>query len=137
MEPAMADLLADLDPSVYVLDCIWNMTPQLVAERVTPFVKRLRQDHPNTPILLAEDSSFQNVSPTLKGVALRIAYKKLKAEGVANLYFLSSQDMLGTDGEGTVDGCHPNDLGMMRLADAFTKALSSIIQESQPQTTVK
>ena len=33
MEPEMADLLAELDPSVYVLDCIWNMSPELVAER--------------------------------------------------------------------------------------------------------
>ena len=135
MEPAMADLLAELDPSVYVLDCLWNMTPELVAERVPPFVRRLRQTHPNTPILLVEDYNIQNVSPTPMGVVLRTAYDKLKAEGVPNLHFLASQDMLGTDGEGTVDGCHPNDLGMMRLADGFTKKLAPIVQESQAQAT--
>ncbi len=135
MEPVMADLLAELDPSVYVLDCLWNMTPKLVAERVTPFVRRLRQSRPNTPILLVEDYNIQNVSPTRKGVVLCAAYDKLKAEGVANLYFLSGRDMLGTDGEGTVDGCHPNDLGMMRLADAFTKELASIVRQSQSQAT--
>ena len=137
MEPEMADLLAELDPSVYVLDCLWNMTPQEVVERIEPFVKRLRQAHPNTPILLAEDSSFRNVSPTEKGRILRTAFEKLKAEGVKNLHFLSSQGMLGTDSEGTVDGCHPNDLGMMRLADAFAKALMPLVQESPPQTTIK
>ena len=42
MEPAMADLLAELDPSVYVLDCIWNMSPEQVSERVVPFVEKLR-----------------------------------------------------------------------------------------------
>ena len=41
MEPAMADLLAELDPSVYVLDCIWNMSPEQVSERVVPFVEKL------------------------------------------------------------------------------------------------
>lgn len=135
MEPVMADLLAELDPSVYVLDCLWNMTPELVAERIAPAVRKLRQAHPNTPILLVEDYNIQNVCPTKMGVVLRAVNEKLKAESVANLHFLSSQDMLGTDGEGTVDGCHPTDLGMMRLADAFTKKLAPIVHESQPQAT--
>jgi hypothetical protein len=69
------------------------------------------------------------------GVVLRTVYDKLKAEGAANLHFLANRDMLGTDGEGTVDGCHPSDLGMMRMADAFAKKLASIVQESRPQTT--
>ena len=137
MEPAMADLMAELDPSVYVLDCLWNMTPALVAERIAPCVRRLRQSHPNTPIVLVEDCSVGNVNPTPMGLVLRDTYDKLKADGVAGLYFLSNQDMLGTDGEGTVDGCHPNDLGMMRLADAFTKKLAPIVQKSQPQATNK
>jgi lysophospholipase L1-like esterase len=127
MEPAMADLLAELDPSVYVLDCIWNMSPEQVSERVVPFVEKLRASHPNTPILLAEDSSFQNKCPTEKGRALRAAYQMLTDAGVKHLHFLASKDMLGEDTEGTVDGCHPNDLGMMRLADAFSKALRPIL----------
>ena len=128
MEPALADLLAELDPSVYVLDCLWNMTPELVGQRVEPFVKRLRQSRPNTPILLVEDYNMRNISPTPMGVVLRRVYDKLKAEGVTNLHFLSSQGMLGTDGEPTVDGCHPTDLGMMRLAEGFAKELTPIVR---------
>jgi len=130
MEPAMADLCAELDPSVYVLDCLWNMTPQLIATRVEPFVKKLRESHPNTPILLAEDYNFRNEGPTEKGRTLRTVFDKLKADKVKNLHFLSAENMLGTDGEGTVDGCHPNDLGMMRLADGFTKGLEPIVKEA-------
>jgi lysophospholipase L1-like esterase len=129
MEPAMADLLAELDPSVYVLDCIWNMSPAEVSERIEPFVKKLRASHPTTPILLAEDSSFQNECPTPKGRLLRSAYEKLTAAGVKNLHFLASRDMLGDDSEGTVDGCHPNDVGMMRMAEAFVKTLRPILLE--------
>ena len=128
MEPEMADLLAQLDPSVYVLDCLWNMSPEMVTERVEPFVERLRKSHPRTPILLAEDSSFLNRCPTADGRALRVAYEELKAKGDKNLYFLPSQGMLGDDSEGTVDGCHHNDLGMMRQADAFVKILGPIVQ---------
>ena len=127
MEPAMAELLADLDPSAYVLDCLWNMSPELVSTRVEPFVKTLRAARPETPIWLAEDCSIRSVCPTEKGSILRTIHQKLTAAGVQNLHFLSNQGMLGDDTEGTVDGCHPNDLGMMRQADVFAKALSSVL----------
>jgi hypothetical protein len=137
MEPAMADLCAELDPAVYVLDCVWNMPAPEIAERVEPFVKKLRETHPDTPILLAEDSNFNDVSPTEKGRVLRTVYDKLKADGVQHLYYLSNKDMLGDDGEGTVDGCHPNDLGMMRQAQVFAKSLVPIVQGLRQETPSK
>jgi hypothetical protein len=127
MEPAMGELLAELDPSVYVLDCLWNMSPALVATRVAPFVNTLRVAHPETPILLAEDCNVQSTSPTEKGSLLRKVHAQLTAGGVKNLHFLSNEGMLGDDTEGTVDGCHPNDLGMMRQADVFIKALAPLL----------
>ena len=126
MEPAMGDLLAELDPSVYVLDCIWNMTPQMVSERVEPFVRKLREARPDTPILLAEDCNFREISPTEKGRILRDVYAKLKKNGVKKLYFLANRGMMGDDWDGTVDACHPNDLGMMRQAEVFAKALRKL-----------
>jgi len=130
MEPAMADLLAELDPSVYVLDCLWNMSPDMVSTRVEPFVRTLRAARPDTPILLAEDCSVRNVCPTTKGRIVREIYQKLTDEGVKNLYFLPSEGMLGDDTEGTVDGCHPNDLGMMRQARVFADALSPLLSKT-------
>jgi hypothetical protein len=131
MEPEMAELLAEIDSSAYVLDCLWNMSPDLVSTRVEPFVKTLRATRPNTPIMLAEDCSVRNVCPTEKGIILRNIHQRLTAQGVKNLYFLSSEGMLGDDTEGTVDGCHPNDLGMMRQAEVFARALSPLFGKSQ------
>jgi hypothetical protein len=127
MEPEMADLLAELDPAVYILDCLWNMRPEEVSERVGPFVKRLRAAHPATPILLVEDSSVSNTTPTEKGAILREIYEDLRSEGITGLHFLSNRDMLGADGDGTVDGCHPNDVGMLRQAAVFSRSLSAIL----------
>ena len=36
MEPEVADLLAEVDPCLYIVDCLPNMTADLVAERAAP-----------------------------------------------------------------------------------------------------
>jgi hypothetical protein len=78
-------------------------------------------------LLLVEDSSVSNTTPTEKGTICRRIHEDLKAEGITGLHFLSNRDMLGTDGDGTVDGCHPNDIGMLRQATAFSKSLATIL----------
>ena len=127
MELVMADLLSEVDPEIYILDCLWNMNGEMVQSRVIPFVARLRQSHPETPILLVEDSSFEGITPTEKGQLLKPIYVNLRNAGDSNLYYLSNSGMLGSDFEGTVDGCHPNDLGMMRQAQVFRRAISRIL----------
>ena len=127
MEPEMAALLSDLDASLYVLDCLWNMSEEMVAERVGPFVLQLRKAKPGTPIVLVEDAHYLNMSPTKDGRILCEIYKNLLSQGVKNLYFLSNKNMLGNDGEGTVDSVHPNDLGMQRQAEVFTAFLTPLL----------
>ena len=126
MEMEMADLLSELDPAVYVLDCLWNMDARILSKRVEPFIKRLRKSRPTTPIVLAEDSHYDDL-PTKKGDILRKISAKLIAQGDTNLYFLSNKGMLGEDGDGVADDRHPNDLGMARQAAVFMKFLEPIL----------
>lgn len=128
MEIEMAELLSELDPAIYVLDCLWNMTPQLVSERAEPFIIRLRKTRPTTPIILVEDSSFRGL-PSEKGNILREIFTKLIKQDDKNLYFLPNKNMLGQDFDGTVDGIHPNDLGMARQAAVFIQCLKPILEK--------
>ena len=126
------DLLAEIDASVYVLDCLWNMSDELVRERAEPFIRALRDKRPSTPILLAEDCNVFGQAPTPKARILRTLYDKLTAEDAAKwskLHYLEAKEMLGHDGEGTVDGCHPNDLGMMRQGTVYGQALQKILRQ--------
>ncbi len=135
MEAEMADLLAELDPAVYVLDCLPNMDAKMVAERVVPFVKKLRAAHPETPILLVEDRTYSNaflISSSLNRnqtnrVELEKAYQALQADGTKHLGYLKGEKLLGADGEDTVDGSHPTDLGFLRQADAMQPALQQLL----------
>ena len=138
MEPEMASLLSELDPAVYVLDCLPNMTAELVTERVEPFVRTLRKARPSTPIVLAEDRTYSNAplvpEPFERNrtsrAALKSAYEHLIASGVRNLHYLPGETQLGDDGEGTVDGSHPTDLGFFRMAEAFGKVIEPLLRET-------
>ncbi len=131
MEMALCNLVAEIDASAYVLDCLWNMNDDLVRERAEPFIRALREKCPDTPILLAEDCNVFGKAPTPKSRILRATYEKLKAEDASKwskLHYLEAKDMLGHDGEGTVDGCHPNDLGMQRQGTVYGQALQKVLR---------
>lgn len=136
MEPELAELLGELDASLYILDCLPNLTAEEVEKRVEPFVQRLRKARPETPILLMEDRSYTDSAnlPARRErnqrsrAALRRAWEKMVWEGVQSLQYLGGEELLGHDGEGTVDGSHPNDLGFMRQA----RAMESMVRYCLP-----
>ena len=135
MEPEVGALLAELNPCAYAIDCLPNMNEDMISERAVPLVKQLRTTHADTPILLVEDRSFTNTRffperehrHRTNRVALRNAFHQLQAEGIDHLYYLQGENLLGSDGEAATDGSHPNDLGMVRYADAYEPALRALL----------
>lgn len=135
MEPEVGALLAELDPCVYVIDCLPNLTGAEVAERTEPLVRQLRAARPDTPILLVEDRTYTYARfrasarqrHAASRAALRTAYENLIAAGVTRLHYLEGEILLGDDGEAATDGSHPSDLGMVRYADAYEKALRPLV----------
>lgn len=134
MDTGVVDLLAELDPSVYVIDCLPNMDAALVKERTEPLVRTIRAARPSAPLLLVEDRTFSQAGlvPSLiqghkeRRAELAGAYRRLQAAGVTGLHYLKADRLLGLDSEGTTDGSHPNDLGMMRYAEALRPALKGM-----------
>ncbi|MHB8861281.1 MAG: SGNH/GDSL hydrolase family protein [Pirellulaceae bacterium] len=135
MDPEFVDLMAELDPAVYCIDCLPNMSPDAVRQRAKPLVEKLRATRTDTPILLVEDRVFTN-APFLperqqfhkdNHRALREVFDSLIAAGVPHLHYLPGDDLLGSDGEGAVDGSHPSDLGFLRNAQAYETVLRPIL----------
>ena len=144
MEFEMSEHLAAIDASCYVLDCLWNMgkpknTPcdsdvkgvggpfPVVKARYEPFIRNLRAKRPGVPIVMAEQCDVYCNPPTAKDKFVRALYDNLIAEGWKNLVYLPKTDMYTGDREGTVDGCHPNDLGMKSMSKAFGKAVKEAL----------
>lgn len=143
MELEVGALLAELDPAVYVIDCLPNMTGDMVAERAAPLARQLRQARPEVPIVLVEERHYDNAEfvaahrarHAANNKALRAAYELLIGAGVQDLYYLEGAHLWGDDGEATSYGGHPSDLGMMRTADALESVLRPLVAAAVGETT--
>ena len=137
MEIEVGSLLVELNPCVFVIDCLPNMNESTVSQRAVPLVKKIRETHEKTPILLVEDRSFTSTRffPARKQrhqknrIALKNAFKELQNLGIKNIFYLDGDNLLGQDGEAATDGSHPSDLGMVRYADAYEPALRAILRQ--------
>ena len=141
MELEMSRHLARIDASCYVLDCLWNMgisrelprPGRNVDENYEPFLRDLLARKPDVPIVMAGMCKVFGGEPNAKDRFVRDLYDRLVAEGRTNLVHLPAEGMFSDDGEGTVDGCHPNDRGMAALAAAYGAAVAQALGLAEPR----
>jgi hypothetical protein len=135
-EPEMGDLMAELEPAAYVLDCLPNLDVAATATRIPDLVIKLRTARPEIPIVLVENITYANswlcpetrAAWRTKNEALRDAYDGLRNSGITSLYYVKTDDLLGLDGEATVDGVHPTDVGFLRMAEALLPTLKQVLE---------
>lgn len=141
-EHEVADLLAELDPAVFVIDCLPNMDPAIQqvinVQRLEYLIRTLLSARPSTPILLVENIVYQNqhlaqnqqASRASRNACWHGTRQRLHGDPPANLHLLhtlTGDHLLGDDCDATVDGTHPNDLGFARIADAIEPVLRHLL----------
>ncbi|SIO16889.1 Inosine-uridine preferring nucleoside hydrolase [Singulisphaera sp. GP187] len=140
MAAPVGEVLAELDPAVYLIDCAWNMgdSQDVYFARTTQLVQTLRKAHPVTPILFIGQSLIRpEAHPTELTRRQEVAVQRLQKEGVEGLMMIGGTDLIGTDGEGTVDGVHYNDIGMQRQAQYLFPIVSKVLSEPTTTTSAK
>ena len=105
-----------------------NRPGRNVEENYEKFIRNLRAKRPGVPIVMAEQCDVFMRRPCDKDQFIRKLYDKLVAEGWKDLVYLPKDNMYTGDFEGTVDGCHPNDLGMASMAKAFGGAVKEALK---------
>jgi hypothetical protein len=129
MEMEMADMLLEIDASCYVLDCLWNMKYDQVVERFEPFLRKLKAAKPDVPILTVEmcvaDNKANRQSLFIRGVVEKL--KKEDPKRWSNLRHITAERLYFDDGEGTIDRCHPNDWGMMKISGEMIAEVEKLL----------
>ena len=132
----VAKVIAEVEASVFVLDFVPNASVAKMKERLETFYRIIRGKHPDTPIIFIEDPIFphtfydEKVAKEVrrKNDTLKEIFNCLKKINEKNIILISSKNMLGEDGEATVDGIHFTDLGMMRYADLVCPVIKKAIR---------
>ena len=132
----VAKIMSEVDASVFVLDFVPNASVEQMGERMETFYRIIRDKHPDTPIVFIEDPVFthtlfdQRIDREVKrkNQTLNEIFNSLKKQGEKKIYLIHLKNMIGNDGEATVDGIHFTDLGMMRYADLVTPIIKKLMK---------
>ena len=129
-EPEMAEYIADLDMSVFVMDYDHNApNPEHLERTHYPFYKIIRDKNPSLPIIFVSSPPKRTDQDKRVEIILK-TYDRARKEGDENVYFIDGRHLFdGEMSDGcTVDGCHPTDLGFFRMAQNIGKAVEKVIK---------
>lgn len=137
LHPEIAEYMASYpDPGVYVLDNLPNCPEKLIVEKQEMFFRILRKAHPDVPVVFIENpiypktmvsnSEYKRFAP--RNQALRKVFDSLVASGEKNIYYISAENLLDPEGEGTIDGVHFNDIGFSHYISVVHPVLKSILE---------
>ena len=136
-EPEIAEIIASIDASCYVLDYGVNLpSADSVASVYGPFLKIIRQKRPETPIICVTPiynalEFWQPNKVTFMRDVIRKEVAKRRALGDENILLVEGFELLGPDfSDGFVDGVHPNDLGFQAMAEGLQPYLTRVLNVS-------
>jgi lysophospholipase L1-like esterase len=139
LEKELIDLITEVDAKLYVLDCLPNLSPENIGElkkKIVESVKELKSKRPDIPVLLTDHDGYtdEEINPASKeetrilNTVQKQEFDSLATAGTKDIYLLTKNE-IGQNIETMVDGTHPNDIGMMRYANAYEKKIRAIIHE--------
>ena len=134
-ETLIAEQIAALDLAAFVYDYDHNAdTATQLRETHKPFFDIIRKAHPELPVIMISKADMTGgyEFTRAKRDVVKETYDISVANGDRKVWFVDGLTMYGEDaGDCTVDGCHPNDLGFRRMADAIAPALREALGEDR------
>ena len=129
-EDAITEYVASLDMSLFVLDYDYNApTPEDLKNTHERLFKGVRKQHPTLPIvMLSRPKCFLTDEERERVEIVRATYENALENGDKNVYFIEGSALMSlTDGEGSVDNTHPNDLGFYSMAKVLGDLLETLL----------
>ena len=129
-ETEIAEYISGLDMSIFVYDYDYNaLSVKLLQDTHEKMFKCIRAAHPEIPIvMMSRPSYYLNDEEKQRLEVIKTTYQNAKANGDMNVYMIEGRTLMEfAENEGTVDGCHPNDLGFASMAKVLGDVLKNIL----------
>ena len=129
-EDEMAAYIKTLDMSVFVYDYDHNApSAEHLRQTHEKMFKVIRNANPQLPIIMMSRPTCHPSEDELNRLEIiKSTYRNAVSQGDKNVYFLDGRRLMAQAGpDGTVDGCHPNDLGFASMAAALGDLIEKIL----------
>ena len=136
-EPEVAELISEIDASLYALDYVANVDLATLEATLPRFVEILRAKHPETPIALMSRVVFTacTYSPEAreKQEAQRDIiihfYSRARQAGDANIHFMDGNALIpyGAQLAYSDQGVHPTSVGFQMMAEGLAPQIAQIL----------
>ena len=131
-EDAIAHYIANMDMSMFVYDYDHNApsVEHLMSTHQRMF-NIIRDKNPNLPILLLSRPKYQlNPEEEKRFEIMKQTYDHAVCSGDENVYLIKGTKLMeAAKSDGTVDNCHPTDLGFASMATALIPVIRKILQK--------
>ena len=133
-EEDFAEYLAGFpEMSFFVMDYDHNSpSPEHLAETHAPFFEIIRKAHPDVPVLFLSrpDTDAEPEDSICRRDVVHATYEAAKRRGDEKIWFVDGHELFGKIGrpECTVDGCHPNTLGFLRMAEQIYPVMQEMLK---------
>ena len=136
MQPYFADILCDAEVDALVFDAFSNPDAKMIEERLFPFIEKLREAHPDIPLIFQqtidrESRNFDNARDAREQAKQDMAAKLMKEarRKYKNVHFIECTNAADELEETSVDGTHPGDYGYTLWARSIEKPLLKILKK--------
>lgn len=131
-EQAMAEYIASLDMAAFIYDYDYN-APDLEHLQNTHanMFQTIRKANPDLPVIILSRPSYNPTAEEKqrKQIILK-TYSDSLAAGDKNVYFIDGKELMKyAKFDGTMECCHPNDLGFYSMTKVLLKQLKPILKQ--------
>ena len=132
----MVDYMADLNMSAFVADYDHNAPNEAhLRNTCQRMYDRIREKNPTIPyVMISRPDYFPNEKDSIQRRQVIVdAYHYAIGQGDQNVYYIDGASIFRGPFEDccTVDGCHPNDLGFSKMADAVGAILKRAMRDGK------
>ena len=137
LQKEFAQYLADIkNADAFIFDTFSNPTAEEIYQNFDQFVDIVRAAHPGVPMIFLQTehretrnfNTKREISEAAKQrAAEEVVRKRMKTD--KHIYFISSEDFLGSEHIATTDGTHPTDLGFTYMLESITPKIKKIFRK--------
>lgn len=134
-EPAISEYMASLDMSVFVMDYDHNApSVEYLAETHSRLFNTIREKQPDLPIIMMSRPKYYLTElERQRRDIVEATYIAAIEGGDKNVYYIDGQTLMSPEirNEGTVDDCHPTDLGFYSMAMRIMPVLKAALEKHE------